>query len=289
MVLVTGATGHVGRELVRELVRRGEKVRILVRDPARADDLPAVAERVVGDLQDRSSLEVAFEGAKRLFLLVPGIGHDGAVNALAAAADAGLAHIVYLSSYAVALEPMPAMGRWHHEREQLIRASGIPATFVRPCGFMSNVMDWLPTLRAGGYVLDPVGPGKAALIDPADIADVAALALTEDGHAGASYTLTGDDPLTVAQQAAVLAAATGIEIEIREVQTTEEVVRFRYPQGVPSELAAALVEGLQQMRADTEGFCTDTVRRLLGRPPRSFADWCNRNAATFRNATSNAT
>jgi uncharacterized protein YbjT (DUF2867 family) len=284
MVMVTGATGHVGRELVSELVRRGEHVQILVRDPDRAKGLPTVAERVVGDLEDRSSLEVAFEGVQRLFLLVPGVGHDAAVNALAVAARAGVGHVVYLSSYAVALEPMPAMGQWHHEREQLIRASGIPATFLRPCGFMTNVIDWLPTLRTGSYVLDPVGPGKAALIDPADIAAVAALALTEKGHSGASYTLTGDEPLTVAEQAAVLSAATGIEIEIRPVQSPEEAVRFRYPQGAPPQLAAALVEGLQRMRADTEGFRTDTVQRLLGRPPRSFRDWCNRNAAAFRNA-----
>src|SRR6185437_6538035 len=98
MLLVTGATGHVGRELVRELDARGAAFRVLVRDPARA---------------------------------------------------AGVRHVVYLSSYAVIGDPVPAMGRWHRDREQLIRASGIPATFLRPGGFMTNAFDWLPTLRAG--------------------------------------------------------------------------------------------------------------------------------------------
>jgi uncharacterized protein YbjT (DUF2867 family) len=282
MILITGATGHVGRELVGELARRGERFRILVRDQARAADLPAAAERVVGDLTDRASLTAAFDGVDRLFLLVPGITHDGATNALDAAAEAGVGRIVYLSSYAVGVQPMPAMGRWHAEREELVRASGIPATILRPGGFMTNVLDWLPTLREDGYVLDPVGPGRAALIDPADIAAAAAVTLTEDGHAGAVYTLTGDQPLTISEQAAVLAEATGRPIEVREVRTPEEAVRFRYPQGAPPALAAAIVEGLRLMRADTVGLRTEDVERLLGRAPGSFRDWCARNAGAFR-------
>lgn len=284
MILITGATGHVGRELVRELAEREEKIRILVRDAGKASDLPAAAERAVGDLADPRSLDAAFAGADRLFLLVPGIGHEAAANALAAARDAGVRHLVYLSSYAVSGTPMPAMGRWHHEREELIRASGIPATFLRPCGFMTNTLDWLPTIRADGYVLDPIGPGRSALIDPADVAAVAAVTLTGDGHANKAYTLTGDQPLTVAGHAAILAAATGIEIRVRDVATVEEAVRFRYPDGAPPALAAALIEGLRLMRADTEGLRTDAVQALLGRPPRSFTDWCRRSAGTFRRA-----
>lgn len=96
-----------------------------------------------------------------------------------------------MSSFNVLGDPMPAMGRWHHEREQAVRASGIPATFLRPGGFMTNALDWLPAIRDGGYVLDPAGPGRYAPIDPADIAAVAALALTSDGHQGREYVLTG--------------------------------------------------------------------------------------------------
>ena len=131
--------------------------------------------------------------------------------------------------------------------------------------------------RAGAYVLDPVGPGRASLFDPADIAAVAAVALTEDGHAGAAYTLTGAEPLTVAEQVAVLAAAVGVDIAVRAVTSPEQAVQFRYPNGAPPELAAALIEGLRQMRADTEGLRTDAVQRLLGRPPRSFAGIARRS------------
>ena len=281
MLLVTGATGHVGRELVRELDARGAAFRVLVRDPARAAGLPDRAERVIGDLDRPATLAAAMDGVERLFLLVPGIGIEHTEHAVAAARAAGVRHVVYLSSYAVIGDPVPAMGRWHRDREQLIRASGIPATFLRPGGFMTNAFDWLPTLRAGGYVLDPVGPGRAAPIDPADIAAVAAVTLTEDGHEGEQYLLTGGETFTVAEQVQILAKATGRDIEIRAVATPAEAVRFRYPHGAPQALADALIEGLTLMRADTVGVRTDTVRRLLGRAPRTFADWCARNAAAF--------
>jgi uncharacterized protein YbjT (DUF2867 family) len=283
MLLVTGATGHIGRELARELDAKGAKFRVLMRDPARAAGLPGHAERVIGDLGEPATLAPAFDGGvDGLFLLVPGIGTTHTAHAVAAARASGVRRIVLLSSYAVIGDPMPAMGRWHHEREQLVRASGIPATILRPSGFMTNAFDWLPTIREGGFVLDPVGPGRAAPIDPADIAAVAALALTEDGHQGAEYALTGDELLTVTEQARILAAATGRDIEVREVATPAEAVRFRYPGGAPQALADALIEGLTLMRADTAGFRTDTVQRLLGRRPRTFADWCARNASAFQ-------
>jgi uncharacterized protein YbjT (DUF2867 family) len=281
MLLVTGATGRIGRELVHELDARGTEYRILVRDLARAATLPGRAERVVGDLGQPATLTHAFDNVDGVFLLVPGIGTDHTAHAIAAAQTAGVRHIVHLSSYAVLGDPLPAMGRWHHEREQMIRTSGIPATFLRPCGFMTNAFDWLPTLREGGYVLDPVGPGRAAPIDPADIAAVAALALTQQGHQGKEYLLTGGETFTVAEQVQILAKAIGYDIEVRDVATPSDAVRFRYPDGAPPALADALVEGLMLMRADTVGVRTDTVRQLLGRSPRTFADWCARNAHIF--------
>lgn len=281
MLLVTGATGNVGRELVRTLVERGAEVRALVRDPARAATLPDRAERAVADLDDPGTLARAFDGVDRLFLLTPGIGLTHTEHAVAAARAAGVTHVVQLSSYNVLGDPMPAMGRWHHEREELLRASGIPTTVLRPGGYMTNAFDWLPTIRSGGYVLDPVGPGRFAPIDPADIAAVAALALTEDGHAGAAYTLTGEQTFTVTEQVRVLAAALGRDIAIRPIGTPAEAVAARFPHGAPPALAEAIVEGFAQLRADTVGFRTDTVRTLLGREPATFADWCRRNAHRF--------
>ncbi|MEV8036102.1 NAD(P)H-binding protein [Streptomyces sp. NPDC086182] len=282
MILVTGATGNIGRELTRELDAKGAKLRLLVRDPARAAGLSDRAERVVGDLGEPSTLPPAFDGVDKLFLLTQGIGTDHTAAAVAAAEAAGVSHIVHVSSLHVTLVPLPAMARWHHEREEIVRASGIPATFLRPGGFMTNAFDWLPTIREGNHVLDPVGPGRYAPIDPADIGAVAALVLTEAGHQGEEYVLTGDETFTVAEQVRVISGTVGRDIKVREVTTPDEAVRFRFPDGAPQALADAITEGFNLMRADTVGFRTDTVERLLGRKPRTFADWCARNAEAFR-------
>ncbi|MEU7915022.1 SDR family oxidoreductase [Microbispora bryophytorum] len=282
MLLVTGATGRIGRALVRELDARNAEFRILVRDPARAADLPASAERVLADLDDPSTLTPAFHGIDRLFLLTPGIGVDQAVNAVTAARDSGVRHIVLLSSIWAFGDPVPAMGRWHHEREQLLRASGIPATILRPGGFMTNALEWGPSIREEGIVLDAIGPGRSAPIDPADIAAVAALVLTENGHEGQTYTLTGDETLTTAEQVQIIAATIGRRIEVRTAATPEEIVRSRYPNGAPKPLADAVLEAAALMRADTTGVRTCTVRHLLGRRPRTFSDWCVRNAHALR-------
>lgn len=284
MLLVTGATGNTGRELARELDAAGAGFRVLVRDPARAAGLPASAELIAGNLDDPATLKPAFAGADALFLLTPGIGTSHVRHAVAAARAAGVRHIVHLSSFNVLGDPMPAMGRWHHEREQVIRACGIPATFLRPGGFMTNALDWLPAIRDGGYVLDPVGPARYAPIDPADIAAVAALALTREGHQGREYVLTGDEALTTAEQVRILSAATGLNLKVREPATPEEAVRARFPNGAPPALAAAFLETIALMRADTTGLRTDTVQRLLGRKPATFTAWCARNAGLFQQA-----
>lgn len=255
--------------------------RILVRDPARAAWLSDRAERIVGDLGDPATLEAAFAGVDGLFLLTPGLGVDHTTATITAAKAAGVGHIVHLSSIYADHDPIPAMGRWHHRREEMLRASGIPVTFLRPGGFMTNALEWASTIREGGYVLDAVGPGRYAPIDPSDIASVAALALTGDGHQGKSYVLTGDETFTVTEQVRILAEALGRDIEVREVATPAEMVRSRYPAGAPKPLAEAIIEGLTLMRADTIGFRTDTVERLLGRGPRTFADWCTRNTGRF--------
>lgn len=282
MILVTGATGNIGRELTRELDATGAELRLLVRDTARAAALPGRAGRVVGDLGEPSTLPPAFAGVDTLFLLTQGIGTDHTAAAVAAAEAAGVGHIVHLSSLHVTIDPLPAMARWHHEREEIVRASAIPATFLRPGGFMTNALDWIPTLHEGNHVLDPVGPGRFAPIDPADIAAVAALALTEAGHRGKEYALTGGEALTVTEQVRILSRAIGRDIEVRAVNTPDEAVRSRFPHGAPRALADAITEGFALMRADTAGFRTDTVERLLGRTPRTFADWCTRHADAFR-------
>jgi uncharacterized protein YbjT (DUF2867 family) len=286
MILVTGATGRVGGPLVEELSSRGGRVRALVRDTHRANALPIGTEVVVGDLDRPETLSAAFDGVSEAFLLLPGIGIDHARHAVDAARSAGVSHLVYLSSYAVLGDPIPAMGRWHHSREEIIRSSGIPSTFVTATGFMSNAFDWLSTLREGGYVLDPMGPGRIAPVDPEDIAAVAAVVLTDSRYREERYTVTGGESFTLSDQVAILADVIGRQIEVRAISTPEEALRSRYPDGAPKALADAVVEGFAQMRADTVGLRTDTVRQLLGREPHTFRNWSEKHAATFAGAMS---
>ncbi|MEC3920120.1 NAD(P)H-binding protein [Nocardia sp. CDC160] len=281
MLLLTGATGNIGRELTRILDADGVEFRALVRDSTRAEILPPSAEPTRGDLDDPAALRHAMIGVTTLFLLVQGMGLNHTRNALTAAEHAGVGRIVLISSAHVLVEPLPAMGSWHHAREELVRASGIPATILRPGGYMSNALEWIPAVRAGEAILDPSGPGRYAPIDPADIAAVAARCLTNPGHEGAAYHLTGPETLTITEQVAILSRILQRDIKIREATTPEEVVAARFPNGAPPRLAEALVEGFAILRADTVGARTDTVAELLGRPAHTFADWCASHRAAF--------
>ncbi|MFD7846318.1 NAD(P)H-binding protein [Nocardia sp. NPDC059764] len=283
MLLLTGATGNIGRELTRFLDSHDTDFRALVRDPARAATLPARAEAALGDLDDPASIDRAMSGITALFLLVPGIGLDHTRTLLRAAERAEVQRIVLISSAHVLIDPLPAMGTWHRDRENLVRDTAIPATILRPGGYMSNALEWIPNLRSGTPILDPSGPGRFAPIDPADIAEVAARCLTNPGHTGQSYHLTGPEPLTVAEQVAILARTLNRDIKIRETATPEEAVAARYPQGAPPALAAAIVEGFALLRANRADARTDTVTQLLGRPPRTFAAWCEAHRAAFTN------
>lgn len=281
MLLITGATGNIGTHLTRQLAHQGIPTRILVRDLGKTRDLPDVVQRHRGDLDDADTLHDAFRGVERLFLLTQGTGVSMARNALRAAQRAGVGHVTLLSSTNVFGDPIPAMGRWHYEREMLVKASGIPWTILRPNGFMSNALQWRPTLEEGGYVLDATGPGRHAVIDPADIAAVAATVLTQPDHNSAEYTLTGPESLTTADQVRTLSGTLGRPIALREVATAEEAVKSRYPHGASPQLAAAVTEAWILMRADTVGARTDTVEQLIGRPQNTFANWCRAHAADF--------
>ena len=284
MILITGATGNIGAALVHQLDAHDVALRVLVRDPVRAGGLPERIERAVGDLTVPATLGSAFAGVQKLFLLTQGIGTDQAANAIAAAHAAGVRHIVFISSYSVLTEPLPAMARWHHAREALLAASGIPSTVLRPTGFMTNTFEWLPTLAEGGFVIDAVGPGRLAPIDPADIAAVAAHVLTTPEHDGKAYAPTGGESFTIAEQVNILASVIGRPMTIRTAASPEETVRSRFPNGASPELAAAIIEGFHLMREDTVGFRTSDVRNLLRREPATFADWCTRNATVFQHA-----
>ncbi|NUR30642.1 MAG: NmrA family NAD(P)-binding protein [Catenulispora sp.] len=267
-ILITGATGHIGGALVRLLHDAGHKTRAYVRDPGRAADLPA--DLSIGDLDDRAALTRALDGTEAAFLMQA--SHDVAQTEtmIGAVRDAGVPRVVVLSSIGAVLTPQPLMGAVFAAKERLWSDAGTAVTFLRPSFFMTNTLWWLPSLREHGHVIDSTGPGRLSPVDPADIAAVAAVALTGDGHAGQGYTLTGQELLTTRELAATLAAVLGRPIEVADATPEQE---------------AALPEPLRDLNAhlrdDRAALLTDTVARLTGRPPGTFADWCRRNAAAF--------
>ncbi|MEU7140253.1 NAD(P)H-binding protein [Nocardia sp. NPDC046473] len=284
MILVTGATGTVGRTLIEQLRTAGERVRATSRQPAAAH-LPADVEVVRADLGDPTQLAAAMRGVDRVFLLSTGPAipqHDAIVAR--AAAEAGVARLVKLSSGRTgddtATDPIPT---WHRAGEQSVRASGVPWTIVRPLGFMSNALHWADTIRAHGAVYAPYGQGRIAVIDPRDIAAVAAVALTADGHDGQVYTLSGPQALSPGEQTAVLGEVLGRSLEFVEV-APEQAHQAIVEHGVPAELADAIMALRATALAAFTSVVHDTVERLTGVPPRTFRQWAVDHAAEFRSA-----
>jgi uncharacterized protein YbjT (DUF2867 family) len=282
MIVVTGATGTVGRQVVKQLVASGAPVRALVRDPNRRDGLGASIGRVRADLADAASLDAALAGAEKLFLLA--VGPELAqleTNAIAAAERAGVRHIVELSALGADIEPGITLGRWHRQAERRLMASGIAWTILRPAAFMSNSLDWADTIKTQDAVYHAAGDGKMAAIHPADIAAVAVLALTTRGHEGQAYTLTGPEALSVTDQVERIAAA--LRRPVRAVAIAENVARAAMSQaGVPESMIDPLLELTALVRAGHANLVTATIQELLGRRARSFDEWLRDNLTAFQ-------
>ena len=195
MILITGATGNIGSELIAALLpAQAGHVRVLTRNPGAV--FPDGTQKVVADLGD-SDLAPVLDGVHAVFLLTDGLNiaaHDHRL--LAAALQAGVERIVKLSVRSVGHGATDPITTLHRAGEEAIRDSGIGWTFLRPTGFMSNALNWAPMIAADQVVHAPFAAGRAAVVDPADIAAVAAACLTHDGHNHRVYELTGPEPLS---------------------------------------------------------------------------------------------
>ncbi|MGW7545890.1 SDR family NAD(P)-dependent oxidoreductase [Streptomyces sp. NPDC054770] len=281
MILVTGATGTIGRDVVRQLAERGAKVRALTRDPAKAR-VPAGVEVVRGDYADPASLDAALAGATAAFLLRPPGPDEGQDAALAAAARAaGAARLVKLSAIATGDADSGPSGSWHVAGERAVRDSGLAWTVLRPSSFASNTLTWLQALRAGEPVPNMTGDGASGVIDPGDIAAVAVRALLDDGHAGRTYTLTGPEAITVPGQAAVLAEVLGRPVPTRDLSPEQSRDFLRTAWGMDETRAQGALTGLAFVRAGGNAVLTDDVAEVLGRPARTFRAWAADNKGLF--------
>ena len=282
MILVTGASGNVGGDLVPALLASGHKVRVLVRDPRKVEGLPSTVERVIGDFAQPATLASAFAGVTRFFLVTSeGTGTEQVQHAVTAARAAHVEHVVYLSSLS-AEHPSTMIGKWHKSREEVIEASGLSWTFLRPGAFMSNVHQWLHSIKGQGAVYLPNADRRFFPIDSLDMAGVAAVALTQAGHQGKKYGMTGEYGITPREQVAILAQESGKDLQVIPV-TMEQARNGMVRSGMPALMVDAVVELLESDwdEHDVE-VNQQLVRQLTGRASSTFADWARRHAADFR-------
>ncbi|MBV2156677.1 NAD(P)H-binding protein [Kitasatospora sp. SUK 42] len=282
MILVTGATGNVGGAVARQLHEQGHGVRALVRDPSRAGGLPAGVELAVGDLDDPVGVSTAIQGVEAVFLMQAGGGSGQTRTVIDAARNAAVPRIVLLSSVGARLLPLEEnpMGAALAAREQLLRESGLGVTYLRPNTFASNALWWRDSIRAG-KVAAPTGDGRHGVIDPEDIARVATVTLTQDGHVGKGYFLTGPEGLTSREQVEIIAEVTGRSIDFEDI-TPHEFAQAAIRRGTPPEEAHLLERLHAFLRTGRAGFVTDDVENITGTAPRTFRDWCERHVDAFR-------
>jgi uncharacterized protein YbjT (DUF2867 family) len=274
MILVTGATGNIGAELVQALTGAGEPVRALVRDVT--TPLPDGAEAVTGDLDQPQTLRPALAGVHGVFLLP---GYRDMPGLLAEVAAAGVQRVVLLSGGSAGSRDLTnAVSRYMIRSEETVRDSGVPATILRPSGFMSNTLRWLPQLRAGDVVRDAFPDVAIAMIDPADIAAVAARALTTGEHEGQVYRLSGPAPLRPADRVRVLAEVLGRPLRF-DGQSNDEA-RAEMGQAMPAEYVDAFFRFYVDGDLD-ESPVLPTVREITGNEPRTFEQWARAHADAF--------
>ncbi|MBU2662287.1 NAD(P)H-binding protein [Actinoplanes bogorensis] len=253
MILVLGATGTTGSALVDALLSGGHEVTAVTRDPAR--------------MRARAGLTIStgIEPADAIYLVAPPgpeIPEHDLAN-IRAAIGLGIKRIVKLSAIGTPDHPVreTQLGSWHQPGEAAVRASGRSWTILRPTTFASNSLAWADDLREGRPIPNFWGDGRQGVVDPADVAAVAAAALTSDAHDGQTYTLTGPELITVPEQVAVLGEILGVKATAVDT---------------PSE-----AEGARLVREGGNAVVTGDVERILGRRPATFRAWAEANRARF--------
>jgi uncharacterized protein YbjT (DUF2867 family) len=287
VILVIGATGPTGSEATRQLLLRGERVRALTRDRAKAEAMPALAgaEIAVGDSSKPKSLDGVFAGVEKVYLVPPlDLGWNRMQSGLVdAARRAGVRHIAKISAIGVGPDQPSMSLSYHWQGEKEIEASGIPYTHVRGNSFSQNTLFEAATITADGRFYDCVGDARFAKVDARDIGEVVARVLTEDGHEGKTYELTGPEALTYEEIASRLTAALGRRIEYVDVSTAERAARLEatgLPRWLANEFSAIYGRGFY--RDGGGSYTTGTVETLLGRPPRPYDDFARDHAGAFR-------
>jgi uncharacterized protein YbjT (DUF2867 family) len=283
VILITGATGHVGSELVRLVAGAGTPARALVHSPDKAVPIKRLGlETILGDFEEPDTLDAAMAGCDRLFLLSPPNPRqpEQEQNVIDAAKRAGVAHVVKQSVPGADPDAEIVFGRWHAQIEQYLAQSGLAHTLLRPSYFMQNFLLSAQPVADQGVLYGMTGEGRVSYVDTRDIAAVAAQALTSPGHQGNSYTLTGPEALTAAEVAERLSAAIGRRV--RYVDLPPDAFRQALAgAGLPGWLIDPLIVGNTLLAAGHGAGITDEVAKLTGRPPRTFEQFAADHRVMF--------
>jgi len=289
MILVTGATGTVGREVVKQLVEAGQEVRALTRDPGRDAGLGAEVKLVGGDLGRPETLPAVVAGADKVFLLSGGGPetplHDA--NLALAALEGGVRHIVKLSIIGAEYGFDDLVSTWHLAGERTLRQVGArpggPAwTFLRPGEFMSNARLWAAPIKGRGMVFWSNVEPRVAVIDPRDVAAAAVTALTSPGHESKTYRISGPEALSVPDRVEKISKALGKAIRLVEVPVADSrdaaARAGRQPLVVETTLGNLGREEFRRQAAKP----LPTFEQMVGRAPRTFDEWVADNIDIFR-------
>lgn len=280
MIVVTGATGNIGRTLVQHLTAAGERVTAVSRGNQHVA-LPDGVRHQRADLADPGSLSPAVENADALFLLLTGpqlVTGPDPERFLEVAAAGGIKKLVLLSSQATGTRPGLASHARLHAFETAIQQSDLDWTILRPTGFFSNTFAWIESIRAEGVIAAPFADVALPAIDPVDIAEVAANVLGTAGHSGTTYELTGPATISPREQAGIIAAA--LDTSLRFVELTREQAKAGMLRFMPEDVASGTLD-IIGTPTPAERRVSSDVERVLGRPATSYAEWAQRNRAIF--------
>ena len=284
MILLTGATGTTGSATVQQLRTANVPFRLMTRDLARARALFGDGlDLVEGDFAQPETLDAAFDGIERLSLLCAFSESmvQLELSALAAAKRADIKHVVKMSAIKAAPDAPTTIRRSHGIIEQRINESGIAYTHLWPNAFMQNFRRFAPFIRDQGVFYAPVGDARISLVEIADVAAVTVAALTEDGHEGLTYEITGPEAISYGECAATLSELLDKPVRYEAVSDAA-AHQALVDAGIPATAADALIEIDRLFREGFGAPVTDVVQRVTGRQPRSFRDFARDNAALFR-------
>jgi len=284
VILITGATGNNGQELIRQLTAMGHRVRALVRKPAEAAKLGGNIEVAPGDFDLPETLESALQGVEKAFLLTPVAEHfvQWQKDFIEAAQRAKIKHLVKFSGMGAHARSASELLKLHAEADEILRSSGVPFTILQPNSFHQNILSSANTIKAQGVFYWPLKNASQSTVDVRDISAVAAKVFTSSGHQGKTYVITGPEALTFQQAAEKLSSVLGRKIQYVDVPISAAADGMRNS-GMPDWNVHAVSDLLAYVATGAAATVTDTVPRLLGRPATSFEQFVKDHRAAFMN------